>query len=234
MYKIGICDDEKIYINEIREYFRQYAKENALGDYEIFEFTAGEEISKELGLDILFLDIQMKGIDGLQVKEKLQQENANTEIIFVSSYTENMPEAFGKNVMGFLEKPVDYKVFCKRVAGAIVSCRKKKRYITYDECGVIRKINIEDIVYIKSDGRYTDIHIQNERNILLSSKSMRYYKAELGKGFEMSERSYLVNLKYVTEVETDVILENGMHIPMSRRKAQKFSEMFRKSIWGEE
>lgn len=234
MYWIGICDDEKVYRDEIRECFERYCHEKGITSCEVFEYASGEEIFNYSELDILFLDVQMKAMDGIHVKEKLESERSRAKIIFISSYPESMQEAFGINVLGFLKKPINYKQFCEKTDKAIDRCKEDSRYILYDEYGTQRKLYINDILYIKSAGRYCEIHIDGESKLLLSEKSIKVYKNELSKDFAMSHREYLINLKYVTEVEDNVVLENGERIPVSRRSKAEFVTRFKKSIWGED
>lgn len=230
MHKIGICNNEKAYREEIKEYIIRYLAKKATEEYEILEYSSGEEISGTLGLDVVFMNICMEDMDGLSVRDRLQQEDADTLIIFVSAHIERMSDAFGKNVIGFIKKPIDYDEFCKKVNSALEICRKKKIYTLYDESGVLKKISISEIKYIRSVGRYSELHVNNEKRLFLSSKSLQGYKAELGVNFEMSERSYLVNMKFVIEVGEDVVLADGEHIPLSRRRAQIVRDKFRKSI----
>lgn len=179
---------------------------------------------------MIFADICTKYKDEFLVREKLQRDNADTLIIFVSANIEKMQDAFGKNVVAFIKNPIDYDEFCKKVSSALEICKKKKIYTLYDDTGVLKKVSISEIKYIKSAGRYSELHVNNEKRTFISSKNLRTYKAELGENFEMSERSYLVNMKFVREIGKDVILDDGEHMPLSRRKTQKFKDKFRKSI----
>ncbi len=234
MYWIGICDDEEVYRDEIRECFKRYCQERGIVNCEVFEYASGKEITNYSELDILFLDVCMKEMDGIYVKEKLESVRNRTKIIFISSYPESMPEAFGVNVLGFLKKPIDYKQFREKTDKAIDMSKENARYIFYNEYGIQKKLYINDILYIKSVGRYNEIHIAGESKVLLSEKSMRDYRNELSKDFGMCHRSYLVNYKYVMEVEEEVVLEDGKVLPISRRYRVTFVERFKKSIWGED
>lgn len=177
----------------------------------------------------------MKEMNGIHVKEKLESMRSRTKIIFISSYPERMPEAFGVNVLGFLKKPIDYKQFCEKTDKAIDICMSTDaRCIFYNEYGKSRKLYIKDIVYIESLGRYNEIHITGESKALLSEKSMRDYRNELGGDFGMCYRSFLVNYKYVIKVEEEVVLEDGKVLPISRRYRATFVERFKRNICEEE
>ncbi len=173
----------------------------------------------------------MQSMNGIRVKEKLESERSKVKIIFISSHPESMQEAFGANVLGFLKKPVAYRQFCEKTDKAIGRCKEDARYILYNEYGIQRKLYINDILYIKSVGRYCEIHIMGESKLLFSEKSIKDYKSELSKDFAISHREYLINLKHVTETGESVVLGNGECIPFSRRAKSEFIARFRKSIW---
>lgn len=234
MYSVGICDDEKVYRDEIREFFQQYCRERKIANCEVIEYESGEAVLNYPEPDILFLDVRIKNMDGIYVKEMLESIRSRTKIIFISSYPESMPEAFGANVLGFLKKPIDYQQFCAKVDKAISKCEEDARYIVYDEYGICRRLYINDILYIKSVGRYNEIHIIGENKVLLSEKSMKDYRDGLSKDFAMTHREYLINLKHVIEVEREAVLKNGERIPVSRRTKTDFVARFKKSIWGED
>lgn len=102
--KIAICDDQKIYRDDILAHCKRLLCEEG-SVYKVY--TSGEELltSGEM-FDFLFLDIEMTGMDGIQVKELLEQQSIQGKIIFLTSHEERMREAFGANVIGFLRKPV--------------------------------------------------------------------------------------------------------------------------------
>lgn len=232
MYSVGICDDEKVYRDEIREFFQQYCRERKIANCEVIEYESGEAVLNYPEPDILFLDVRIKNMDGIYVKEMLESIRSRTKIIFISSYPESMPEAFGANVLGFLKKPIDYQQFCAKVDKAISKCEEDARYIVYDEYGICRRLYINDILYVKSVGRYNEIHIAGESKVLISEKSLKDYKSELSIGFAMPHREYLVNLKYVVKVDEAALLKNGELLPVSRRAKADFVKSFKEIIWG--
>ena len=113
MITIGICDDEQKSREILLSFCRQLFvdKEN----YKIKEFVSGEEVLKSEKTDILLLDIEMCGIDGIVVKDELQNQGEEVDILFITNYSERMQEAYGKNVFGFLHKPLQYLEFQKEM-----------------------------------------------------------------------------------------------------------------------
>ena len=117
MLKIAICDDEAIYRENTEKVCNDYFQGDgkAFGDeVAMFTFSSGKELmdsSEEY--DVLFLDVEMPDSDGICVKECFEKNRKKTRIIFLTSHEERAFEAFGKNVMYFLRKPLKAQEFKK-------------------------------------------------------------------------------------------------------------------------
>lgn len=231
MLTIAICDDDRAYREETAAYCRQYGEEQKL-EYELLTFSSGEEMLEAEQPDILLLDVEMDGIDGLRVKNILQRQKADTRIIFISSHEEAIPEAFGRQVYGFLKKPLDYGEFQKKMNIVLEDLKEQDRYVMCDTPEGVRKILTNQIQYIKADGAYTRIYLEGEEGYIFSDKSIGAWNAELENwDFGMSHRSYLVNFYYVRSAEKDVLLKNVQRLPLSRRMAKEFQTKYREFIW---
>mgnify|MGYP003311175891 CR=1 FL=1 len=231
MIKIAICDDEKNYRDKISEFCKHYSEEHHL-EIEITEYVSGEDLlASEKLVDILLLDVQMNNIDGLSVKDILGRQKRETKIIFISSHEEVMAEAFGWQVYGFLHKPVDYGLFCKKLDAVTESLCEDNKYIILETSDMIKKILLKDIEYIHSDGRYSEIYVVGEEGYLFSDKSIGAYKTELGEDFGLSHRSYLVNYKYIESIDKDIVLTTHKHLPLSRRIEKEFKKEYKSYIW---
>lgn len=231
MISIAICDDEAIYRDKILEYCKCYGEEHNL-EVEITEYASGEELLvSEKSADILLLDVQMQEIDGLRVKDILGKQKKDTKIIFISSHEEVISEAFGRQVYGFLKKPLDYKLFCRKMDIVTESLREDDKYIILETADTIKKVLLKDIEYIHSDGRYSEIYVTGESDYFLSDKCIGAYRGELGEDFGMSHRSYLVNYKYVKSVDKEIVLTSRVHVPLSRRVEKEFKKAYKDYIW---
>ncbi len=231
MIKLAICDDEKFCREQITDYINRYKAERNL-EIDIIEYASGEAMLADyVETDILLLDVEMNEIDGLYIKDLLGRQRRDTKIIFITSHDEAMSEAFGRQVYGFLKKPVDYELFCRKMDLAAEDLSEDSRYIVYETDDNIQKIFLKDIEYIQSDGRYSMIHISGVANYILVDKSISTYKAEFGEDFGLSHRSYLVNFKYIKSIDKDIVLVSGVHIPMSRRAEKEFKAAHKSYIW---
>ncbi|RKI39645.1 DNA-binding response regulator [bacterium D16-51] len=218
--KIGICDD----ILSEREVLKECCL--SLGYKSIFLYESGEallESSDIKTLDALLLDIEMDKINGIKVKELLEKADTFTYIIFITNHCEYMPQAFGKNVISFLQKPVTiHEIEC---------CLNKAAYLKKDYflIAIDDKISIrcKDILYLCVEQKYT-ICYSLDGNSFSTRKPLYEFEKELADlGFCMVHRSYIINLKYVQKIKKhDIILSTGQTFPVSRRYYQHVTESF--------
>ena len=230
MITIGICDDEQKSREILLSFCRQLFvdKEN----YEIKEFVSGEEVLKSEKTDILLLDIEMCGIDGIVVKDELQNQGEEVDILFITNYSEHMQEAYGKNVFGFLHKPLQYLEFQQEMQKIIKDLEARYKSVLIRGIDRYRTIYMRDIVYIKVYGKYVKVHTVLEDNVFFDDRNMKDWEKRLkNSGFVMPHQSYLVNLFWIETVgKESVLLKNGEAINISRRKKNIFMEEYMKYI----
>ncbi len=106
-YKIAVCDDEQIFIDDVVAKLKEQSEQ-----CEILEYTSGEELlDSPLDFNIIFLDIEMAGINGINTAFLLRERKYDGMIIFLTSHTEFMPDAFKVKAFRFLDKPLDNEKF---------------------------------------------------------------------------------------------------------------------------
>ena len=220
MLKIGICDDDSEIRSELHSFCERFFGE---GQCEISHYGAGEEfLEKGCGgarPDILLLDIEMEGMDGIQVKNILQRQKEKIRILFVTSHDELALEGYGKYVFGFLVKPLDYKQFEQRLRQVEEDLEQAERSVT---------LNMSQVLYIEADGKYVKFHLETGEGPFYDEKSIGAWEKELaGNDFAMSHKSYLVNLAWVKQIrDTDLLLKNGGTVRVSRRMKTGFREKY--------
>lgn len=210
-YRIGICDDERIYLEQIKDIIKNFSERNAFS-VDIFEFESGKQfIENGLHLNLLFLDIEMEEQSGIEIKNKLSMLPNSCKIIFVTNYEDRMQEAFGKNVIAFINKKnlIDIHRYLKRVMNEYHA----HRVFSIGDS----QIDLFDIIYIKADGSYS--------RIITKNKSYVYcvYLVDIARridieAFVRCHRSYIVNLRYIKDVTKNQIeLFNGERVPVSKK-----------------
>lgn len=227
MIRIGVCDDEAADRRYLRALLQKWTQETG-EETEVKEYGSGEEFLQGEEADLLFLDIGMEEMDGLSVKEKLNREKSETRIIFTTSHREQIGEAFGKQVFGFLCKPVDYRGLKEKLGQVMEDIEEEYRLLVAGVSGEVC-VRAGKIAYIRANGKYSGIRTGGE--LLFSNRSIGSWKKELeGRGFFHCHRSYLVNLGHIRRVGEEVVLLDGEKIPLSRRLKGALREAHREYI----
>lgn len=160
MYRIAICDDNIMVCSEIERYLQEYAKEESLNDIETEVFLSGEELCRVIQSDsnafhMIFLDIELGGMNGISVGNILREEIKNeiTQVVFISYSQDYAMQLFKIRPMDFLLKPITYK----KVYDVMQIYRKlfpdKKLFFEYKWGKNIYQIDQNKIIYIKCEGK---------------------------------------------------------------------------------
>lgn len=226
---IAICDDEQEFINDIRKHLKQYSSEHGL-TFEIYEFCSGADIlSSKIVFDIAFLDIEMKDINGIEVGRKLQNENPDLVLIYVTAYNQYLDEALDLGITRFFDKPIDSQRFYEGMDRAVskVDNTEIKFYLKDDNKGVVT-VRRKDIIFVEIQGRKTEIH--TKEHDYLSKDGIKVWKARLNKSyFEIPHNSYIINTNFITYFCKEyVILDNKYTIPIAYSKRAEFKRKFMK------
>lgn len=211
IYKIGVCDDEIFYIEKIEYLINEHFKKSKK-EYTITIFQSGKDLSNSINeLDILFLDIEMGDICGIDIKNQLSMVPNTCKIIFVSNHVQRMQEAFGKNVIAFINKAE-----LETIDATLSKIEKEEEEHHIIEISDYR-VDIFDIMYAKANGSYTEVYTtMKEKTCCIYLKSL--LQRLNGYNFIQVHRSYIVNMKYIKNLTKDlVILTNDCEVPISRK-----------------
>lgn len=239
---IAVCDDEE----NIRCLIGKLVERQG-GNFCIMEFSSGGELLqfwKQEGrarIDILFLDIAMDDVDGMETAEQIRAWKEEREepiwgslplLIFVSGYSEYMPKAFSVNAFQYLMKPIDEKVFEEIFAQALRECRylrakreAEPKRIPIRSGKITRNVSIDDISYIESRNRKIVIMMREEE--IESYGKIGEMEEELQKSFFRIHKGYLVNMSGVERYSrTEVQMKDGVRLPISKYKYQEFVKAY--------
>ena len=235
-YKVVIVDDEAPICDEIEYLLKQYV------DIEICaKFSRAADALAylvEQSIDILFLDIQMPGLSGLELAQKLKQLSRPPLIVFVTAFTEHALEAFATSAVGYLTKPIEedrlaevlrkIRSFSLRSSGEAqpALCR-----ICVLEKGNIVPLDPKDIVFVQVNEKDVFVHTaENKQLCPLSLKEVEELLEE--QSFLRVHRQYLVNLAEIREIvpwfhgSFLLRMKNGHEVPVSRNKAKALKQAF--------
>lgn len=214
---IGICDDE----NCMREQVAMVCKEVAEKyntDIQIETFSDGKQVIEE-ELDILILDIEMEGVDGISVKNIFQNRKKETIIIFVTSHDEMMSQAFGVNVIGFVTR-----CYLKSQLPVILDSAIKRVMNTVNIDG----IDSRKICYIEAEHVYNILHLKDGSETSIRRTSAQLEMTLTSVGFIRIHRTYIINMAYVEHIKDKTIVVNGYELPVSSRLKSGFKKEYSK------
>ena len=226
--KIAVCEDEKIVAEELAEKIREFMKLTYF-DFSIDIFLTGEDFIKSPEIyDLLFLDCRLPDANGLTIAKELRARDIDTAIIFVTAFPEYVYESFEVQPFRYMIKPIEETVLRKALIG-FVKAYEKERHISIPTSRKNHIVNLQDIVYIESDGKYSNVCLKNNLSYK-SMKSISDYNTEVEidcHSFFRTHRCYLVNMKYIDEVQGNIIIfVNGEKAEISRRKVSEFHKRY--------
>lgn len=227
MYKIAICEDEAIQVDILIKQIKTYMENHKI-QFDIECFCTGEEFLSHdyTQYDLIFLDIKMQGISGIDVAKEVRKTCFKTKIIFVTGYENYWSEGYKVMASRFLIKPLRLEEVTEALSSVIDELKFSRQSIVARKDNALAKILIEDITYLEIFGRKVLIHTI-DGNYSSSYSLNNWYKQLKIHHFEYAHSSYLVNLKYVKIVDRDkVTLTTGQEVYMSLRKYKNFKTSF--------
>lgn len=228
MYKVAICDDEESYRKKIKNYL---LKEESIQDnIEIFEYIKGQELLDNIGIyhNMIILNIQLVDINGNPIANTIRNENKNAVLVFCANYDKLTPDTLKFQPFRYIKKNSSNCILEKDIS-LIVNEMLKKTHINMLPIigdGYVRKIPIDDILYIEIKRRGSRVYVYENRGIRiwLSKQSLdEMYELTRDFWFEYAHCSYIVNLDNVTRIDKSVVcLKGKITLNVSRSKKKQF------------
>lgn len=225
--QITICDDEK----KIRELLGSRVQK-LYPSAELAFYETGEALLAQAAQpDILFLDIQMPGRDGMEIARLLRKKWKDTILIFVTGIEEYVFQAFDVGAFHYIVKPLDDEKLKTVLENAVKQYEEKtqnskaeKKYIMVQTGGIHTKVFVDDIVYAEVFNRKIIIH-KLDGELEFYGKLSDLEKL-LGEDFFRPHRAYLINMGYVESYDAgNIYLEKGQ-VLMAKQNYKKFVESY--------
>lgn len=235
MLHIVICDDEPLFRELIQDYLRRYKAEKRL-NIQVLEAESGVQLLNiiEDTTDILFLDIRMKGLDGIHTAKKLRCINEQLQIVFMTSAPEYALQGYKVNAFDYLVKPISYEMFYSMMEKCLSAIDYRSEYLLIKNYDSVRKVLLKTISYIETWERNLLVHT-NQGNYTLHDKMKNLESSLSEKGFFRCNSGYLVNLAFVERLDGEqsvLCLEDGENIPISRPRKKECIAVL-SEYWGE-
>lgn len=223
---IGICDDETFFIEQIKFACEDYL-EDICKEIEFVFFKSGEEVIAYQGekLDLLFLDIELGGVDGIEVMNQINHSPYVWRIVFVSTHNEMVWDTFGIKTLGFCRKPVKDTEIAKYLKCALSELDKDIviSFKKYDEDTFVK---LSEILYIEGRASYIEVYTK-DKSIVVSGKIGDWEKKLSDSTMIRIHKSILVNMQHITIEGSKVIIEEcGEEFLMGRTFKAKVKERY--------
>lgn len=230
MLKIAICDDEKFYQDKIQEILKRYLNKQGL-TYEIDLFLSGKSFLKQrentIKYDVVFMDINMEEVDGLQTALKIREYHSETYIVFVTAFINYALEGYKVNAIRYIMK--------ETLENAIPECMKavldkmQLRQITFPFTEGEKNLYTDNILYVESR-KHKAVFSYLEEEVVhyqVYEKLDQIEEILAPYGFLRIHKSYLINMKHISKINNYIAyLDSGEQLPIPRLRFKEVKETF--------
>ena len=231
--KIAICDDMDFFVERTKRCILEWKPSE--DDYEICEFTSGKGLlsyieNNKQNFDVIFLDIGMPEMDGIEVATKIREKDTRVIIIFLTSYDKYMKEGYRVRAFRYLSKNSETEL-----SEALQSVRKmltnRKRIIIPDMNGNHHIFSSDEIIYGEIEGR--NMRIYTEREEILTSLTLQKFQELVEEScFFRCHRAFIVNIEHIWSYSLkEIHMDNDKKVFLSRGRYNNFKEQYAKWIF---
>ena len=221
--KIAVCDDEKSMLEQMEENLKEFETL-----FQIDCYTSGEALlDSGIYYDLIFLDIDMPGLGGIETARQLRQYDKKVKIVYVTSYREYGAQAFSVHAFSYMVKPVKTEALYHILEEAFEYSREGEIpvRVEFDTLQGSAVLDVKDIFYFEFVSRKIRICIKGGELMMKGRITDILYKMQ-DYGFEMPHKSYVVNLYHIKSVVgNDIYMTNGDKVMLSQKKAASFRQI---------
>ena len=231
-WNIAICDDEKVALELLSSSLRGALRTRNV-DASIETFSRPRDLllrMQAISFDLLFLDIEMPGMTGLELAQRLRREGNLIDIIYISNREDLVFDALRTNPRGFIRK----NRLIQDVSGVIDTymayekANEQPKTLIVRERDQVMYLAIDKLQYIEGSGNKQMAHIVGKDAPMELHKSMQELEEELtSQGFLRIHKGYLLNYRFIRRIgDNEVSLTSGEMLPISRRKYQEIRDAY--------
>ena len=227
MLQIAICDDEQFYREKIKYLLEEYLQAKGML-YTLHLFLSGEDFLEQcennVRFDIVFLDISMEEVDGIQAAQRIRSFHSDTYIVFVTAFIDYALEGYKVNAVRYLMKDT-LEIALEECMNAILQKMQVAR-VTFSFLEGEKRLYTDNILYVESRGHKSIFHYMESEMVSyqIYDKLDSVERNLEGYGFLRIHKSYLVNMKHIRKISNYIVsLDTGeeLHVPRLRFQAVK-------------
>ncbi|MCR5599833.1 MAG: LytTR family DNA-binding domain-containing protein [Ruminococcus sp.] len=234
MINIAICDDDNDIIKTLKEAISEYSTSNSL-EFKVQSFGCGEKLlESKINFDLVFLDIEMSGIDGLKTAQLFRQMDRRAKIVYVTNHSECALRSYAVHPFDFVVKP-----FKKERIYSVLN--ELSHYLSEDtENEAVIQLKGEDGPLLLSLRNIYVFEYTGNRRITVYTKSEKYrIKGSLSdifslinsESFVSPHKSFIINMEHIDKLNSFTLYTtNGIEVPVAQKKLKEFHNEFSRFI----
>lgn len=230
MLRIAVCDDESQIIEQLEDvaqlFFRTHCIECKIQTYQSSE-NLQYDLMDGMYFDLLLLDIEMPGIDGMALAKLVCEMLPSAKVIFITSHLEFAFSAYEFSVFRYIPK-AEIEEKLERALDDFYKLYKLERsdFYTVEVKNHVQKILYRDILYILKDGKYAVFHLQNQQQVSVRKTLTNVFEEIKSDYFYFADRGCIINLANVTGMNEETIrMLDGQTISISKAGVKEFKSI---------
>ncbi|MGN0507273.1 MAG: LytR/AlgR family response regulator transcription factor [Lachnospiraceae bacterium] len=216
-YRIAVCDDNAADSEYVLKLLSAWAKDRDV-PIQAEQFPSAEAFlfryAEDKSFDILLLDVEMGGMDGVTMAKRIRPENETVQLVFITGYSDYIAEGYEVSALHYLMKPVKKEKLYSVLDRALEKCRQNERFLNLELSGELVRIPFYEISYLEVHQNYVTIHAKKEYTV---KRPLSDFETELDRRFTRVGRAMILNLNFIRCVtRTEVQLTSGTTLPLPR------------------
>ncbi len=233
--KYAVIDDQTRELDSITSLIQSYSDENNHSSY-IRQYSSGEAFLEEFtafSYDIIFVDIYMNGINGIDTVKHIRETDNRAIIIFLTGSMEHMPDAFSCHAFDYIEKPATRNRIFKVLADARLVLPKVENNLTFNYNGVDIRIRFADLIALSTSGHYTRVIANNNQHYLPYISFVKITEPlNADRRFLQINKCILVNMDYVVKFENrNCHMSDGTILQVNTRNYKNIEQTWRNYVF---
>lgn len=228
MFKIAVVEDENDYADLLKEYLERFAEEKGQ-EFSVIRFRNAVSFLENYpgDYDLVFMDIRMPYLNGMDAAHKLREIDPSVILIFITSLAQYAIKGYEVDALDYILKPVNYYDFSMKMSRAMMRIKPREReteILLSTAEGKVR-LGISEIRYIETQGHHLIYHA-GEKNYRQYATLASAEEKLKGFSFVRCNSCYLVNLKYVQKIKGFTAVVDGAELQISQPRKKEFVRRF--------
>ena len=224
MFTVAVVEDDETAVAKLRACLDQYAATHAGVQFDVIVFNEPTSFLDPYKTvwDIVFMDIEMPNMDGMEAAHRLRAVDSEVILIFVTNMAQFAAKGYEVDALDYIVKPFAYPDFERKLGRAVKLRERESEAIVIAQRGVTHRVLLRDISYIEVRGHSLEYH--TEHGVIAVTGTLKELERQLrGRGFLRCGNPYMVNQRHIASVQgAEVILADDTRLPIGRAFRKQF------------